>query len=88
MNKDSKMTVIVVEPGLRPYLKEIPAGLQSLQREVGGNIEATLLEDGVYAVSDESAKLTGKPLNRPLRDGNGELYDTIAGTFLLAGVEG
>ena len=61
------LTVVVVEPGKRPYLKEIPPGLKSLRREVGGKIEATFLENGVYAISDEFAKLTGKPLNRSLR---------------------
>lgn len=34
------MTALVVEPGKRTYIKEIPMGLKSLQREVGGNIEA------------------------------------------------
>ena len=88
MDKDSKMTVIIVEPGLRPYLKDIPPGLKSLRREVGGKIEATFLENGVYAISDEFAKLTVKPLNRSLRDGTGKVFDIIAGTFLLVGVEG
>lgn len=82
------LTVVVVEPGKRPHLKEIPPGLKSLRREVGGRIEATFLENGVYAISDEFAKLTGKPLNRSLRNGTGEVYDIIAGTFLLVGVEG
>lgn len=82
------LTVVVVEPGKRPYLKEIPPGFQSLQREVCGRIEATFLENGVYAISDEFAKLTGKPLNRSLRDGTCEVFDIIAGTFLLVGVEG
>ena len=82
------LTVVVVEPGKRPYLKEIPPGLQSLRREVCGKIEVTFLENGVYAISDEFAKLTGKPLNRSLRDGTGKVFDIIAGTFLLVGVEG
>ena len=34
------MNVLVVEPMRKPYNKEIDGGLESLQREVGGCIEA------------------------------------------------
>ena len=39
MNNE-KMAVLVVEPGMSPYVKEIDSGLKSLQSEVGGWIEA------------------------------------------------
>ena len=35
-----KMKVLVVEPMQEPYVKEIDAGLKSLQKEVGGRIQA------------------------------------------------
>ena len=34
--RDSTITVLVVEPGKEPYAKEIDSGLESLQHEVGG----------------------------------------------------
>ena len=35
---------------------------------------------------DEEAKLTGKDLNRALRDHDGDIYDIIAGDFLVVGL--
>lgn len=36
-----KINVLVVEPQKVPYMKEIESSLESLQREVGGFIQAT-----------------------------------------------
>ena len=36
--------------------------------------------------SIEDGKLMGLPLNRALRDENGEMYDAVAGTFLVVGL--
>jgi len=33
-----KMTVLAVEPGKEPYVQEISGTLESLQKEVGGDI--------------------------------------------------
>ena len=38
--RDSTIAVLIVEPGKEPYMKEIDSGLESLQHEVGGCIEA------------------------------------------------
>ena len=35
---------------------------------------------------DEQGKLDGLPLNRALRDDNGEIYDVVAGSFLVVGL--
>lgn len=35
-----KITVLAVEPEKAPYVKEIDPGLESLQQEVGGDIQA------------------------------------------------
>ena len=81
------MTALVVEPGKRPYIKEIPMGLKSLQREVGGYIEAIYpFPEPVAIVCRETGKLDGCPLNRALRDETGTIYDIIAGTFLVVGL--
>lgn len=81
------ITVLVVEPGRTPYAKEILPGLKSLQREVGGHIEAVYpFSEPVAIVCRETGKLDGCPLNRALRDETGTIYDIIAGTFLVVGL--
>lgn len=80
-------TVLVVEPGRAPYVKEIDSGLKSLQSEVGGWIEAIYpFEEEVALICNEEGKLCGLPLNRALMDEDGEIYDIIAGTFLVVGL--
>ena len=39
-----------------------------------------------HNVCGEEAKLEGKPLNRALRDGDGDIYDIVAGKFFLCGL--
>ena len=82
-----KMTVLVVEPMKEPYVKEIDPDLHSLQAEVGGDIGATYpYSDPVALVCNDEGKLIGLDLNRGLRDENGEIYDIVAGTFLVVGL--
>lgn len=81
------MNVLVVEPMKKPYLKDINSGLHSLQREVGGYIEAIYpYEEQVGLVCNEEGKLEGLPLNRAIHGKNGEMVDIIAGTFLIVGL--
>ena len=85
--RDSTIAVLVVEPGKEPYVKEIDSGLESLQHEVGGYIEAVYpFEEPVAIVCNEEAKLEGLPLNRALRDEDGDIYDIVAGTFMVVGL--
>ena len=84
---DSTITVLIVEPGKEPYAKEIDSGLESLQHEVGGYIQAVYpFEEPVAIVCNEEAKLEGLPLNRALRDEDGDIYDIVAGTFMVVGL--
>ena len=83
----SKITVLVVEPKKKPYVKEVDNTLESLQREVGGYIQVVYpWSEPCGLVCCEESKLYGAPLNRALRDDNGEVYDIIAGTFLIVGL--
>lgn len=85
--QEQKLSVLVVEPKKAPYRKTIDAGLASLQREVGGDIQAVYpFDDPVAIVCDEESKLKGSELNRALRDEDGKIYDIIAGTFLVVGL--
>lgn len=85
---NEKITVLVVEPGKAPYEKKIDPDLSSLQHEVGGYIQAVYPfdDDPVALICDEEGKLTGKELNRALRDEDGHIYDVLSGTFLIAGL--
>lgn len=88
IEQEGPITVLVVEPGREPYVKEIDPGLKSLQHEVDGWIEAVYpFEDPVAIVCNEEGKLNGLPLNRALiDDDSGEIYDIVAGTFLVTGL--
>ena len=82
-----KLTVLVVEPKKEPYVKEIAPGLHALQAEVGGDIAASYpFDDPVGLVLNDEGKLIGLDLNRSLRDEHGEIYDIVAGTFLVVGL--
>ncbi len=82
-----KLTVLVVEPMKEPYVKEIDPGLHSLQAEVGGDIAASYpFDDPVGLVLNDEGKLIGLDLNRSLRDEHGEIYDIVAGSFLVVGL--
>ena len=83
------MRVLIVEPAREPYVKEIGGELEDLQREVGGYIEALYpFDDDAVLICNEEGKLDGLEPNRALRGSYGEIYDVIAGTFLIAGLEG
>ena len=88
VEQEGPITVLVVEPGKTPYVKEIDPGLASLQHEVDGWIEAVYpFEEPVAIVCNEEGKLNGLPLNRALIDDeSGEIYDIVAGTFLVTGL--
>ena len=79
------MNVLVVEPLKAPYEKEIDPGLESLQHEVGGWIEAMGLDEDVCIICNEEGKLNGLELNRSIKDDRGRIADIIAGTFLVVG---
>ena len=85
-HKDT-MTVLVVEPLKEPYLKEISSGLSAMQEEVNGLIAAAYpFDDPVALICNDEGKLNGMELNRALRDNRGQLYDIVAGPFLVAGL--
>ena len=88
MNDKKTMTVLVVAPLTKPYIKEIDTGYKSLQKEVGGTFEAVcpFEHDLVGVVVHGEGKLIGLPPNRFLRDETGEPYDMICGTFLVVGL--
>lgn len=87
VQQEEPITVLVVEPEKVPYVKEIDPGLKSLQNEVDGWIEAVYpFEDPVAIICNEEGKMNGMPPNRALYDENGQVYDIVAGQFLVVGL--
>jgi hypothetical protein len=81
------MDVLLIRPNMYPQAVQVGCELEDLQKAVGGYIQAVYpYEDPVALVMDEEAKLTGKDLNRALRDQDGDIYDIIAGDFLVVGL--
>ncbi len=81
------MQVVKIEPGQPAYVTAIKSSLESLQMQVDGFIQAVYpYEDAVALLCNEEAKLDGLPLNRALRDEDGDIYDVVAGNFLIVGL--
>ena len=78
------MNVLIVEPGKHPRLADIDDSLESLQKTVGGYIEAIYpFEDEIAIICDEESKLkSDTEWNRMLP----ETHDVIKGTFIIAGL--
>ena len=80
------MRILVVEPGRRPEVREIDGSLKSMQKIVGGYIQAMYpFDDSVAMVCNDDGKMMNLPANRGLRDKNGQIYDIVVGTFFLCG---
>ena len=81
------MKVLRVEQYKPPFVKEIDPGLKSLQSEVEGTVQAIYpYADPVAILCNDDGKLLGMELNRALRDDDGEIFDAIAGPFLIVGL--
>lgn len=87
MEKKPYIQIVLCEPGKKARVTTVKNDLASLQKMVGGYIECVYpYEDPVGIVCDEEGKINGKELNRALRDENGNIYDILAGTFLVVGL--
>ena len=78
------MQVVIVEPKKKPMVQDIGSDLESMQKIVGGLSEAIYpFEEPVALICNEEGKLLNLPLNRALRDEEGNVYDIISGMFFL-----
>lgn len=76
------MNVLVVEPGMEPYEKEIN-GLKEMQATVGGLITVNYpFEEPVVIISNDESINMGLPFNRSIEGG----YGGIFGTFFVCGL--
>ena len=87
LSEKKKLDVLFVKPNEPPQKVSIGAELKDLQEAVGGTIAAVYpFADPVAIICNDEGKLIGLPLNRALRDENGQMYDTVAGDFLVVGL--
>lgn len=78
------MRVLKVEPNKAPQVVEMSDDLEDLQNAVGGLIQAIYPHnDDTCIILNDEGKLIGLPMNRPLRDTTGAVYDVMVGTFLV-----
>ena len=85
--EENTLSVLQIAPGQYPEQVEIDNDLKALQQAVGGSIGASYpFSDPVAIVYNDDGKLMGLPLNRALRDGDGDIYDIVAGKFFLCGL--
>lgn len=77
------MRVLMVEPGMAPYEKEIN-GLAEMQAAVGGLITAIYpFREPVALVANDEGLLLGMPFNRSVEGG----YGGINGPFFICGLD-
>ena len=78
------MNVLVVEPRMTPYEKEVPDKLENLQAIVGGHIQAIYpFQDHVALVCNEDGIGEGLEFNRMIPE---RQYGGIFGTFFICGL--
>lgn len=85
---DDKYECLLIKPGEKPEVVTIGTNIRDLQAAVDGWIEVIYpFKEPVGIICNEEGKLDGLPLNRALRDENGEIYDVVAGNMLIIGLE-
>lgn len=82
--KGNPMKILIVEPIKRPREAEIDGSLESMQKTVGGYLQAIYpFEDEIALVCDDESKLkSDTKWNRMLP----ETSDIIKGTFFITGL--
>lgn len=68
------MKVLRIKPMCRPEVIDIDGSLESLQKEVGGLIQATYpWDDKVALICNDEGKLMGLEFNRPLYNADAQM---------------
>ncbi len=79
------MKVVIVEPLLRPYEKDIDTSLEATQKIIGGTIQAIypFADQEIALICNDEGRLLRLISNRVLLGKNGKFYDVICGTFFI-----
>ncbi len=82
------MRVVLVEPKKKAVVKSINGSLESMQKIVGGYIEAIALDEKNTLICNEEGRLLNLPFCRALVDDRKTVRSVIAGTFFICAREG
>lgn len=74
-----KVKVLIVEPIMAPYIKEINNTLEEKQNIVGGLIQTEELENDIDLIYNEESKILNLEMNRIIKN------DVICGNFIVVG---
>lgn len=86
--REEKIRILLIKPESAPHLVQIENKLQNLQKLVEGYIEVLYpYSEPVALICNEEGKVNGLPLNRAVRNSDGEMIDIIAGNFLIVGID-
>lgn len=89
MPSNNMIQVLLLEPGKEAKVVEIRNDLVSMQKVVGGLIEAIYpFEEMVCLICNEEGKIQGLSPNRALYGENGEIMDVVCGTAFLCDCSG
>lgn len=85
---EEKIKVIKVEPRKEPEVVMLNNEYKDLSAAVGGLIQVVYpYLDKVGLMMNDEGKLLGMEPNRSLKDEDGNIYDVIAGTFYVVGLD-
>lgn len=81
------MRIIKLEVGKEAYIKEIDDTdrLSAMQAEVGGLIEAIDIAEGITVIVNEEGSIYHLPLNRTIKNEDGEIIAVAAGDCFICG---
>ena len=85
MSKGEYITGLFIEPNQSFRNIRIENELSAYQKAVGGYIECIDLPNGATIICNEEGKINGLPLNRAIRDLDGEILDIVAGNMVIVG---
>lgn len=84
MDQEDKIKVVILEPGKISRTAKINKSLKSMQKIVGGDIEAFYpFEEQVCFICNDEGKINGMPLNRAIYGDEKEIIEIIAGSTFL-----
>lgn len=84
MEKEDQIKVVLLEPGKLARVAKINTSLESMQKIVGGLIEACYpFDEQICIICNEEGKINGLPLNRAIYSENKKILDIIAGPAFL-----
>ena len=80
---ESKLNVVIKEPGKEPFIKRIEDDLTTYQEILGGMMEMVPFEKGQVLLCNDEGKLKGLEPNLILPSG-----EIIVGTAIIVGTDG